>query len=123
MNTNRCTRLHRVRRGWRHRARRGWKRCRRRLRITCSAARRAEAFLRAGGTPPPERLLRDVAGALARRQAREPCARVLIELGRLLLARGRAGDAARVFARLERPRARQAPRACASKPRCGKSQR
>jgi transcriptional regulator with AAA-type ATPase domain len=61
-------------------------------------ARRAEAFARAGRHAAAERLLRDVAGALARRQARDPCARVLIELGRLLLARGRAADAQRAFA-------------------------
>jgi two-component system response regulator HydG len=39
-----------------------------------------------------------VASALARRQAREAGARVLIELGRLLLVRGRAADAQRAFA-------------------------
>ena len=61
-------------------------------------ARRADGFVRAGRHAAAERLLRDVAGALARRQARDPCARVLIELGRLLLARGRAGDAQRTFA-------------------------
>ena len=42
-------------------------------------------------------MLRDVAAALARRQARDPCARVLIDLGRLLLVRGRAADAQRAF--------------------------
>jgi len=61
-------------------------------------ARRADAFARAGRHAAAERLLRDVAGALARRQAREACARVLIDLGRLLLARGRAEDARRAFA-------------------------
>jgi DNA-binding NtrC family response regulator len=61
-------------------------------------ARRADAFARAGRHAAAERLLRDVAGALARRQAREPCARVLIDLGRLLLARGRPTDAERTFA-------------------------
>jgi transcriptional regulator with GAF, ATPase, and Fis domain len=61
-------------------------------------ARRAHAFVRQGRHAAAERLLRDVAAALARRQAREPCARVLIDLGRLLLVRGRAADAQRVFA-------------------------
>src|SRR5688500_11681252 len=61
-------------------------------------ARRADAFARAGRHAAAERLLRDVAGALARRQAREPGAHVLIELGRLLLVRGRAADAQRAFA-------------------------
>jgi DNA-binding NtrC family response regulator len=61
-------------------------------------ARRAEVFVRQGRHAAAERLLRDVAAALARRQAKEPGARVSIELGRLLLARGRAGDAQRVFA-------------------------
>jgi len=61
-------------------------------------ARRADAFARAGRHAAAERLLRDVAGALARRGAREPRARVLINLCRLLLARGRAGDARRACA-------------------------
>ena len=61
-------------------------------------ARRADAFMRAGRHAAAERLLRDVAAALARRQAREPCARVLIDLGRLLLTRGRADAARRAFA-------------------------
>jgi two-component system response regulator HydG len=61
-------------------------------------ARRAAAFAYAGRHAAAERLLRDVAAALARRQAREPCGRVLIELGRLLLVRGRAADAQRAFA-------------------------
>jgi DNA-binding NtrC family response regulator len=60
-------------------------------------ARRAAAFVHDGRHAAAERLLRDVAAALARRQAREPCARVLIDLGRLLLVRGRAADAQRVF--------------------------
>ena len=61
-------------------------------------ARRAEAFARQGRHAAAERLLRDVAAALARRRAMEPSARVLVELGRLLLARGRAADAQRTFA-------------------------
>jgi len=61
-------------------------------------ARRAHVFASAGRHAAAERLLRDVAGALARRQAREPCARVLIDLCRLLLARGRADDARRASA-------------------------
>ena len=61
-------------------------------------ARRAQLFARAGRHAAAERLLRDVAGALARRQAGEACARVLIDLCRLLLARGRAADARRASA-------------------------
>ena len=61
-------------------------------------ARRAQAFVRAGRHAAAERLLRDVAAALTRRHAFEPCAHVQIELGRLLLARGRAAAAQRVFA-------------------------
>jgi len=61
-------------------------------------ARRAAAFVRAGRHAAAERLLRDVAAALMRRQAFEPCARVLLELGQLLLVRGRAGAARQTFA-------------------------
>ena len=61
-------------------------------------ARRAAVFAQAGRHAAAERLLRDVAGALARRQAREPCARVLIDLGRLQLTRGRAAGARQAFA-------------------------
>src|SRR5690348_4701571 len=43
-------------------------------------ARRAEVFVRQGRHAAAERLLRDVAAALARRQAKEPGARVSIEL-------------------------------------------
>ena len=50
------------------------------------------------GTPPPSGCCATSCGALARRQAREPCARVLVDLGRLLLGRGRAADAQRAFA-------------------------
>jgi len=44
-----------------------------------------------------ERLLRDVAGALVRRRALAHAALTLITLGRLLLERGRAADADRLF--------------------------
>jgi len=44
-----------------------------------------------------DRLLRDVAGALARRQALVPAATTLITLGRLALERGRAGEADAIF--------------------------
>jgi DNA-binding NtrC family response regulator len=60
-------------------------------------ARRAAAFVHDGRHAAAERLLREVAAALARRQARDPCAQVLIDLGRLLLVRGRAADAQRAF--------------------------
>jgi DNA-binding NtrC family response regulator len=60
-------------------------------------ARRADAFVRQGRHAAAERLLRDVAAALARRQAQAPGARVSIDLGCLLLARGRAIDAQQVF--------------------------
>jgi DNA-binding NtrC family response regulator len=61
-------------------------------------ARKAVAFARAGRHAAAERLLREVAGALMRREALEPCARVQIDLGRLLLSRGRVSDARRAFA-------------------------
>ena len=44
-----------------------------------------------------DRLLRDVAGALLRRRAMVPAATILITLGRLVLERGRAGDADSIF--------------------------
>ena len=74
-------------------------------------ARRAQAFVRAGRHAAAERLLRDVAAALARRQAFEPCAHVQIELGRLLLARGRAADGAAGVCRRGAGRRRRARRA------------
>ena len=60
-------------------------------------ARRVEAFVIAGRHAAAERLARDVAGALGRRQAHEPCARMRIELGRLMLIRGRPADAQLAF--------------------------
>jgi hypothetical protein len=58
---------------------------------------RTPEFVSAGRHAAAERLLRDVAAALVRRQARVPAAQALISLGRLLLERGRAADAERVF--------------------------
>lgn len=58
---------------------------------------RASEFLRTGRHAAAERLLRDVAAALGRRQAFVPAAQALISLGRLLLDRGRAVDAERTF--------------------------
>jgi DNA-binding NtrC family response regulator/tetratricopeptide (TPR) repeat protein len=57
---------------------------------------RTREFLRSGRHAAAERLLREVAGSLHRRDAGEAEARVLIELGSLLLERGRAGHADRV---------------------------
>jgi two-component system response regulator AtoC len=53
----------------------------------CQAGRHAAA----------DRLLRDVTGALVRRQALVPAATTLITLGRLALERGRAGEADSIF--------------------------
>ncbi|MBI4887880.1 MAG: hypothetical protein HY824_12360, partial [Acidobacteria bacterium] len=58
---------------------------------------RAVEFQRAGRHAAAERLLRDVAGTLARREAWEAAAQVQIRLGRLLLERGRAGGADTAF--------------------------
>jgi len=58
---------------------------------------RAAEFMSTGRHAAAERLLRDVAGALIRRQAPAPAAQALVSLGRLLLERGRAADADRVF--------------------------
>ena len=58
---------------------------------------RAAEFTSTGRHAAAERLLRDVAGALERRQALAPAAQALISLGRLLLERGRAADAERAF--------------------------
>ena len=57
-------------------------------------AARASEFQQAGRHAAAERLLRDVAGILTRRDAWSPAAHVSTELGRLLLERGRtaAGD-------------------------------
>ncbi|HEY9464063.1 MAG TPA: sigma-54 dependent transcriptional regulator [Vicinamibacterales bacterium] len=60
-------------------------------------ASRATEFMNSGRHAAAERLLRDVAAALARRQALVPAAQALISLGRLLLERGRAMDAGRAF--------------------------
>ena len=60
------------------------------------AARWSE-FCRAGRHAAAERLLRDVAGALARRQALVPAAETLVTLGRLVLERGRASAAEALF--------------------------
>jgi DNA-binding NtrC family response regulator/tetratricopeptide (TPR) repeat protein len=58
---------------------------------------RAAEFNSTGRHAAAERLLRDVAGALVRRHALVPAAQALISLGRLLLERGRAGQAESVF--------------------------
>ena len=60
-------------------------------------ASRATEFRQAGRHAAAERLLRDVAGTLIRRDAHGPAAQVSIELGRLLLERGRAGAADKAF--------------------------
>jgi DNA-binding NtrC family response regulator len=60
-------------------------------------ASRASEFMNSGRHAAAERLLRDVAAALVRRQAWVPAAQALISLGRLLLERGRAMDADRAF--------------------------
>ena len=60
-------------------------------------AERATEFLRTGRHAAAERLLRDVAGALRRRAADVAEARVLIDLGALLLERGRVGSADRIY--------------------------
>ncbi len=60
-------------------------------------ASRATEFTTSGRHAAAERLLRDVAAALVRRQALVPAAQALISLGRLLLERGRAMDANRAF--------------------------
>jgi DNA-binding NtrC family response regulator len=58
---------------------------------------RATEFARSGRHAAAERLLRDVIGALVRRQALAPAAHALVSLGRLLLERGRALDADQAF--------------------------
>ncbi len=60
-------------------------------------ASHAHDFQRSGRHAAAERLLRDVAGGLARRQARAPAAATLMTLGRMLLERGRVGPAERAF--------------------------
>jgi hypothetical protein len=58
---------------------------------------RATEFMSSGRHAAAERLLRDVAAALVRRQAQAPATHTLIALGRLLLERGRAVDADHAF--------------------------
>jgi DNA-binding NtrC family response regulator len=58
---------------------------------------KADEFVHAGRHASADRLLRDVAGALIRRRALVPAAQALISLGRLVLERGRAADADRIF--------------------------
>jgi DNA-binding NtrC family response regulator/tetratricopeptide (TPR) repeat protein len=60
-------------------------------------ATRATEFHRTGRHAAAERLLRDVAGSLARREAFAAAATTLIALGRILLERGRAAAAEKVF--------------------------
>ena len=60
-------------------------------------AARAAEFVRSGRHAAAERLLRDVAGTLSRRGAHEPSARLLQALGRILLERGRAAAADKLF--------------------------
>jgi DNA-binding NtrC family response regulator len=59
---------------------------------------RWEELCRRGRHAAAERLLRDVAGALARRQAGGAAASTLVTLGRLVLERGRAAAADEIFA-------------------------
>ena len=60
-------------------------------------ATRATEFHRTGRHAAAERLLRDVAGSLARRDAFGAAATTLIALGRILLERGRAAAAEKAF--------------------------
>jgi DNA-binding NtrC family response regulator len=60
-------------------------------------AARADEFVRAGRHAAAERLLRDVIGALVRRQASAAATATSITLGRLLLERGRAAAADAIF--------------------------
>ena len=61
-------------------------------------AARAPEFERSGRHAAAERLLRDVAGTLTRREAWAQAAATFITLGRMLLERGRAADAQKAFA-------------------------
>lgn len=61
-------------------------------------AARAAEFQRSGRHAAAERLLREVAGTLTRREAWSPAGETLIALGRMLLERGRAAAAEKVFA-------------------------
>jgi DNA-binding NtrC family response regulator/tetratricopeptide (TPR) repeat protein len=60
-------------------------------------AARATEFQRAGRHAAAERLLRDVAGTLTRREAWTPAAQVLVALARLLLERGRTTAADKIL--------------------------
>ena len=60
-------------------------------------AARAREYLEEGSHAAAERLLRDVAGALRRRDAAAAEGAVLLSLGVLLLERGRTADAERVY--------------------------
>jgi len=66
------------------------------VRLVERAAHAAE-FQRLGRHAAAERLLREVGGSLARRQALVPAAATHVALGRMLLERGRAGGAEKVF--------------------------
>jgi DNA-binding NtrC family response regulator/tetratricopeptide (TPR) repeat protein len=66
------------------------------VRLIDRAAHAAE-FQRAGRHAAAERLLREVAGSLARRQALVPSAATLVSLGRMLMERGRATSAEKAF--------------------------
>jgi DNA-binding NtrC family response regulator len=66
------------------------------VRHIARAARWAD-LCRSGRHASAERLLREVTGALVRRRALAPAATTLITLGRLVLERGRAGDADGIF--------------------------
>jgi hypothetical protein len=61
-------------------------------------SRRAGEFTRSGRHAAAERLLRDVAGALIRREAHRPAAQTLVALGRLLLDRGQVHAADEILA-------------------------
>jgi hypothetical protein len=63
-------------------------------------ARAAQAFAlaRKGRHAPAIRMLREAAAALARRRETRAAARVTVQLGRVLLERGHADDAAAIFA-------------------------
>ena len=66
------------------------------LRLTARAARWVE-LCGSGRHAAAERLLRETAGSLLRRRAFAAAATLLVALGRLVLERGRAGDADTVF--------------------------
>ncbi|HEY1303689.1 MAG TPA: sigma-54 dependent transcriptional regulator [Vicinamibacterales bacterium] len=67
------------------------------VRRQIARAARADEFVRRGRHAAAERLLRDVIGALLRRRALVPAVHASISLGRLVLERGRAVDAERLF--------------------------